>query len=193
MSTKLRNPSIGKMVTVSALTALVIVLQFVSMSLRFTAFSITLTLIPIVIGGALCGIGAGAWLGLVFGIIVLASGDAAAFMGISVAGTIITVLVKGVLAGAASAASYRLFRGLNRYLATVIAAIVAPVVNSGIFMLGCYLFFYDSIAADANGQGIGTFAFIIMFYVGVNFIIELATNVILSPVAVRVIDLVAKR
>ena len=40
------------------LTAIVVVMQFISMGLRFGTFSITLTLIPIVVGSALYG-----WLG----------------------------------------------------------------------------------------------------------------------------------
>ena len=37
------------------LTAIVVVMQFISMGLRFGTFSITLTLIPIVVGSALYG------------------------------------------------------------------------------------------------------------------------------------------
>ena len=44
------------------LTAIVVVMQFISMGLRFGTFSITLTLIPIVVGSALYGWGSGAWL-----------------------------------------------------------------------------------------------------------------------------------
>lgn len=198
MATTKRRPSTEKMVTVAILTALVIVMQFVSMNLRFATFSITLTLLPIVIGGALCGIGAGAWLGLVFGIIVLATGDAAFFMGLgpngeTVAGTIITVLVKGTAAGAASAAVYKLLSGFNRYVATVAAAIIAPIVNTGVFTLGCYIFFYDYISAFATDGGMSSFAYIIIFFIGINFIIEFATNAVLSPVAVRLVDVVKKK
>jgi hypothetical protein len=53
----------------------------------------------IVLGAATCGKGVGAWLGLTFGVTVLLSGDAAAFMSISVIGTVITVLAKGLLCG----------------------------------------------------------------------------------------------
>ena len=101
---KTNKQRIQRITGIGLFSAAVVVLQFVSMSLRFTTFSITLTLIPIVVGAAIYGIGAGAWLGLVFGLAVLLTGDAASFMAISFPGTIITVLAKGVLAGVASGA-----------------------------------------------------------------------------------------
>ena len=54
------------MVGTALLTAIVVVLQFLGFFLRFSTFSISLVLMPIVIGAALYGIGTGAWLGLVF-------------------------------------------------------------------------------------------------------------------------------
>ena len=42
-------------------------LQFVGSAIRFGPFSISLVLIPIVLGAALYGWGMGCWLGLVFG------------------------------------------------------------------------------------------------------------------------------
>ena len=89
---KTNKQRIQRITGIGLFSAAVVVLQFVSMSLRFTTFSITLTLIPIVVGAAIYGIGAGAWLGLVFGLAVLLTGDAASFMAISFPGTIITVL-----------------------------------------------------------------------------------------------------
>ena len=89
-------------------SAIVIVLQFVCMTfLRFTAFSITLTLVPIVVGAALYGKKAGAWLGFVFALAVLLTGDAAAFLTVNAFGTIVTVIAKGVLAGFCSGLVYR--------------------------------------------------------------------------------------
>ncbi len=80
-------------------TAIVVVLQFLGAFIRFGPFSISLVLVPIVVGAALYGAGAGAWLGFVFGLVVLLSGDAAAFLVVNPLGTILTVLVKGTMAG----------------------------------------------------------------------------------------------
>ena len=66
-------------------TAIVVVLQFLGAFVRFGPFSISLVLIPIVVGAALYGPLAGAWLGVVFGLVVLLSGDAAPFLKITAA------------------------------------------------------------------------------------------------------------
>ena len=111
------------------LTAIVVVMQFISMGLRFGTFSITLTLIPIVVGSALYGWGSGAWLGFVFGVTVLLTGDANLFLAVNIPGTIITVILKGTLAGAAAGFVYKLISKKNQIAAVIVSAVVAPVVN----------------------------------------------------------------
>jgi len=90
-----KNNNTQKIVGLGLFTAIVIVLQLMGSFIRFGTFSISLVLVPVVIGAALYGAGAGAWLGFVFGVVVLLSGDAAAFLGVNALGTILTVLVKG--------------------------------------------------------------------------------------------------
>ena len=87
------------MVTGALLTALVIILQFVGASIKLGPFSVSLVLIPIAIGAITCGKGIGTWLGFVFGMAVLLSGDAAPFLVVNTAGTIVTVLLKGMASG----------------------------------------------------------------------------------------------
>ena len=91
-----------KLALAAILTALVAVLQFLGAFIHIGPFSVSLVLIPIVIGAALCGWQIGAWLGLVFGITVLLSGDASSFLAVSIPGTVGTVLVKGIACGAAA-------------------------------------------------------------------------------------------
>jgi uncharacterized membrane protein len=178
------------LVYMAILTAIVFVLQFVSMWMRFAVFSLTFVLIPLVIGSALCGKWAGAWLGFVFGVAVLATGDAAAFLAIDPFGTVLTVLLKGTLAGLISGLVYSLLARCNRYVAVVVAAITAPVVNSGVFVLGSYVFFLDTLKEWASGFGYANVhLYIILGLVGINFLIELGTNCILSPVVLRIIDI----
>lgn len=176
------------------LTALVIVLQYMGSFIRFGPFSISLVLIPIVIGAATCGASIGAWLGLVFSVVVILSGDAAAFMAVTVPGTIITVLAKGILCGLCAGLVYKLFAKRNRYLATVVAAVVCPIVNTGVFLIGCRVFFYDTIAQWAVdfGYGANIMAYMFLGLAGGNFLFELAFNLILSPAIVRLLDAVKK-
>lgn len=187
------NKNTKKIVGVALFTAIVVVLQLLGSFIRFGPFSISLVLIPIVVGTALYGIGAGAWLGLVFGVTVLASGDASAFLAVNVPGTIITVLAKGAAAGLLSGAVYKLVEKKNKTAATICAAIAAPIANTGVFLLGCLIFFMPTINGWAAAVGIesaGTY--MITTLVGFNFIFELLVNVVLSPIIVRLIGLCKK-
>lgn len=178
-----------KLVGVAIFTAIVVVLQFLGSFIHFGPFSISLVLIPIVVGTALYGYKAGAWLGLVFGVTVLASGDAGAFLTVDVFGTIVTVIAKGMLAGLFAGLAYK---GLekakaNKYVSVIVSAIICPVVNTGVFLLGCSVFFMDTIREWAGGGDVIKYMFVGL--VGVNFLVELAVNVILSPVIVRLINI----
>ena len=125
--------------------------------------------------------------GLAFGIVVLISGDAALFMAINPIGTVITVLLKGVLAGAASAAAYRLVEKKSRFAAVLLASFVCPVVNTGVFLLGCLVFFMDAIRDMAGDSNV--LVYMIVSYVGINFVIELVINLVLNPAMVRLIEI----
>jgi uncharacterized membrane protein len=176
------------------LTALVIVLQLLGSFIKFGMFSISLVLIPIVIGAALCGKYMGAWLGLTFGVAVLLSGDAAAFLAVDIPGTIITVLVKGTLCGLLAGLVYEWIARKNRTVGVITAAIVCPVVNSGIFLLGCRVFFYDTLInwASASGYGGDVIGYMFLGLIGVNFLLELGINIVLGPVIVRLIEIAKK-
>ena len=182
-----------KLAITAILTALVIVLQFMGSFIRFGMFSISLVLIPIVIGSALCGYKAGAWLGFVFGVAVLLSGDASAFLVIDVFGTIVTVLLKGTLCGLAAGITYKLLENQNRYIAVMAAAVVCPVVNTGVFLLGCLVFFLETITEWGIGLGFQNVGkYMIFGLVGGNFIFELITNIVLAPIILRVEKAVRK-
>ena len=185
-----KKMSTRTMVTGALLTALVVALQYVSMAIRTGTFSITLALIPIVIGTITCGKGMGAWLGMVFGITVLATGDAAPFMMVSVPGTVITVLAKGTACGFVAGLVYQIVEKFTSktYLAGIISAIACPVVNTGVFLLGCVAFFMKTVTEWAGGTNVGKY--MILGLVGGNFLIEMAVIIILAPAIVRIIKVV---
>ncbi len=182
--TKVAN-TIRMIVVLGLLTAIVVVLQFVSIWLRFSAFSITLTLVPIVVGAALYGWKAGAWLGFAFGLAVLLTGDANAFLAINPVGTVVTVLLKGALSGLCTGLVYRLVSAKSRVAAVVASAITAPVVNTGIFFLGSLVFFYDTLTEWAGGGDVIGYIFVAL--IGFNFFIELGINLVLNPAIVLII------
>ena len=176
-----------KIAGVGLLTAVVVVLQLLGSFIHFGPFSISLVLIPIVVGASLYGVLSGAWLGLAIGITVLISGNAAAFLAVNPGGTVITVLLKGALAGLLAGAVYKAIEKKNKVIATIVAAIICPVVNTGIFLIGCRLFFFDTIKTWAAGTNV--FVYMITGLVGFNFLFELGLNIILSPTIVKLTKL----
>ena len=189
-SVSVRNLTLGAM-----LTALVVVLQLVGSFIRFGPFSISLVLIPIVIGAATCGPYIGAWLGLVFGVVVLISGDAAFFLQFNAPATILVVLVKGTLCGLLAGVAYRALAQKSSWLAVIVAAVICPLVNTGIFLIGCFLFFEEAVAALAAGAGFtgSTTAFMFVGLAGFNFLFEMGFNLVLSPVVVRLLNIRQKQ
>lgn len=176
-----------KIAGVGLLTAVVVVLQLLGSFIHFGPFSISLVLIPIVVGASLYGVLSGAWLGLAFGITVLISGNAAAFLAVNLGGTVVTVLLKGALAGLLAGAVYKAIEKKNKVVATIVAAIICPVVNTGIFLIGCRLFFFDTIKTWAAGTNV--FVYMITGLVGFNFLFELGLNIILSPTIIKLTKL----
>ena len=85
---------------------------------------------------------------------------------------------------------YKALHKKNRFLAVILAAIASPIVNTGIFILGMMIFFKDTLAAWAGGSDI--LYYIIFVMTGVNFLIEVATNMVLSPVVMKIMDAVKK-
>ena len=189
VNTNQKRMSTETLVLGAILTALVVVLQLLGSFIKLGPFSISLVLVPIIIGAATCGWKISGWLGFVFGMVVLFT-DAGAFLAVSIPGTIITVLVKGVACGIAAGLVYHLVARFNKYVAVVGAAIICPMVNTGIFLLGCLVFFFETISEWGLGNGYeNVFQYMIIGFVGLNFLVELASNIILSPVIVRLLNI----
>ncbi len=179
--------NIRKLTYMALFTAIVFVLQIISFFMRGPVFSLTFVLVPIVIAVAVCGTKAGPWLGFVFGIAVLVTGDANAFLAIDPVSTVIVVLLKGTLAGLAAALVYKLLEKKNRYLAVALAAVSAPVVNSGVFFLGSVTLFLEPLKVWAGSTDV--LVYIVTVLIGVNFIIEVAVNLILVPTIYRIVEI----
>ncbi|MBR7101810.1 MAG: ECF transporter S component [Clostridia bacterium] len=185
--------STEKLVLLALLTALTAVLSYFGGFIKIGGLaSISLTLIPVVLGAALCGPSAGAWLGGVSGVVFFLTADAAFWLGLSVFGTIVTVMVKGIAAGFLAGLVYKILEKFNRYAAVIVSAIVCPVVNTSIFLLGSLIFFIDTVRGGASNEGMGTFGYLIIFFVGLNFVFELVVNIVVSPALFRIIKIKKK-
>lgn len=191
------NQKIKRMAAVALLMALVVVMQFVGgMIPPVSGFSISLVLIPVVLGSALYGPGVGALLGGTFGVIVFINCVTGADVGgamVLQANPVLCFLVvmgKGILAGLASGWVYKLLKNKNTYLAMLCAAIVCPVVNTGVFVACMLTFFKDVLSAWAAGGDLLTY--ILTGLVVANFLPELLINVVFSPAGQRIAHVVKK-
>ena len=131
-----------RLVQLAILLALVIVLQQFGSGIKVGPTSFSLVLIPIALGGMLLGPGAGAFLGLVFGIIVFLAGVTGQDVFTQILFqdhpflTALTCLGKGAAAGFGAGLVYKLVAPKNRIVAGFLSAAMTPILNTGLFILG---------------------------------------------------------
>ena len=82
-------------------------------------------------------------------------------------------------------AYYEAIAKKNDKTAVIVSGIVCPVVNTGLFILGMLVFFFDTISGWAGGQNM--LLYIIVVLTGVNFLVELGVNVLLAAGIERII------
>ena len=186
-----RFASVRKLTGMAMLAAIVVVLQLLGSFIKMGPVSVSLVLVPITVAAALYGPGAGAVIGGIFSVVVLLQPDTAFFYGLSAMGTVVTVLCKGILAGLTSGLMYRALEKESSLVAVILAALVCPLVNTGLFLLGCRIFFWDGLTQLAGGAN--TFAYVITTMIGFNFLAELVVNLICAPVIQRIIKAVAMK
>ena len=188
-----RTEKTRRMVGLSILTALVVVLSLLSLAVKIGPFNFTLTLVPIVIGAALYGTRASAWLGGVFGFVVVITCITAFDQGGAVLWSVspnLTARVcreKGIAAGACAGLVYNAVSRKSVSGGVLSAAVVSPVVNTGLFIVALVVLFEPTLIEWAGLAGKNVVTYILTVLVGINFIIELALNLVLSSVIVRLI------
>ena len=190
-----------KLTRLGLLIALIVVLQALSTLLSRAAvlpFNLTLTLVPIIVGALTIDIAGGAILGFAFGIIVMIFGftgydpSCAVLIESNVFFFILLCLVKGTAAGAGAGVVGRLLKD-HKYAAAFTAAAVAPILNTGLFLVGMRVFYYDLMVDWAASAGQSIIYYAIIGLCGWNFVIELGLNLILAPAVVRIADIVKRR
>ena len=183
----------------AVLLALVIVLQLIGTligNLGVTAPS--LVLIPIVLGAILLGPVGGGFLGFAFGLVVVLAGvfgmDKFTFILFSDHPflTVLLCLVKGTAAGAVAGLLFKALRGKNENVAVVVASLSAPVVNTGLFILGALLM-SDTLSANFVADGQTVLYFLIVGCAGLNFIFEFIINAVASPAIYTVARIVGRK
>lgn len=180
------------MVQVALLAALVVVLQLFFSAVRVGAVTLNFVLVPIVIAAVfispLAGFFIGALAGITTFIQVFTSGDAfyVFLMTTNPVATALLCILKTALAGLVAGLLYQLISKISKYrsLNMILSAVVCPIVNTGLFVLGMYFIFGNALTADATFGSMITgsvMTFILVILVGMNFFIELALNAIVCP------------
>ena len=190
-----------RMVQLAILVALVIVLQLVGSNIHVGPVSFSLVLIPIAVGGVLLGPAAGAILGAVFGLITVIGGVSGAdvftnfLFSKQPVLTVVLCLAKATLAGLCAGLVFRALEKHNRWVAVILASAVAPVVNTGIFVLGTITLFRSTLEEYILnvGAGVSVVYFIVILCAGVNFLAEFGVNLVASPAVYRIWTAVAKK
>jgi uncharacterized membrane protein len=184
--------------TFAVLFALVVLLQLFGGYIRIGTTSLNFVLVPIVLGGILLGPIAGLLLGLTSGVIVLLCGvfGMDGFTLILVTDhpfiTALTCIGKGVASGFVPALIYKLLKKKNEKVGLFIASALAPIINTGLFIIGA-LFMSDTLAGNFLSDGQTVLYFLIIVCAGVNFLVEFAINLVLSPSLYRVIKAIDKK
>lgn len=191
------NSRTAYLTTLSVLLALVVGLQLIWTLGGVTSFSVVL--VPIVVGAILLGPAAGAILGYGFGVAVLILGitgrdffTATLFQAQPVA-TSFLCLLKGTAAGVGAGLVYRLVekKSGKRLIAAFAAAATAPILNTGLFILCAILLLKGTLAANLTNfgwSGESVLLFLIIGCAGINFLLELAVNLILAPAIHRIVS-----
>ncbi|MCH5172506.1 MAG: ECF transporter S component [Erysipelotrichales bacterium] len=176
-----RQNRVSKIAGLSMLTALTIVLTYVSDYIAIGSISINLSLIPIVLAAIIYGPYAGLFMGLVNGAVVMASPYTQAFFASNAIGTVVVCLLKTAIAGFVASYIYKLLSKKNEVVGIIASSIAVPIINTSLFILGSLIFFK------------GGFESLVTIFVSFNFLIELAINIILAPALIRVIKVVEKK
>lgn len=188
----------AKNVTIlGVLTAIIVVLQIFGSYFRIGTISLSFVLVPIVIGGILTGVIGGTILGFIFGVITLVMGIVGAdqFTFILFSDhpflTILTCVIKGSAAGFMSGFVYKLLKDKNLTLSTFVASAVAPIVNTGLFIVGAFCM-ADTLNSNFVAENSNVVYFIFIGCAGINFLIELAINLVLAPSVCKIIKAVKR-
>ena len=187
------------LVQLALLTAVIMALHFSGVAIPAFGTKISLVLIPIALGAMLLGPAAGAILGFIYGMTVFVTLGVMhmdPFTGFLFDNTpVMAALICTVKTTAAGFVAGWVYRALSKksvWLAVFVAAALVPTINTGVFVLGCFLI-YSTISEFAAGAGYSAVYFILIVCAGINYVLELAINLIFSPALERLVRLLSKK
>jgi uncharacterized membrane protein len=182
------------------LIALVIVLQLFASAIPMFGVTLNFSLIPIALAGILMGYLGGAIVGFTCGLVVFITmavmgqepSTAYLFQTNPVILTL-TCIGKTTIAGLVSGLLYKLIEKKNKTIAVGVGALVIPIVNTGIYMLGIVLM--KESASEFMGltsSSAGVVFGVVFGLIWLNFVLEMVINTIFTPILHRVIKVLDK-
>lgn len=187
-----RRITTRKIAGTGLLFAIMIILQLIGNHVSIGPVSINLSLIPIAIGAIIYGPLAGLFLGAMNGLFcIFAPATLSLFIPISVPGTILTCLLKTSLAGFISGFIYKLLNKKNKVLSIILASLIVPIINTGVFALFSMTIFRSLLLEMSSDGNIYSTLFIVM--IGWNFVLEFGVTSLLSPIIVRIVNIYSSR
>lgn len=187
-----RKMDARKITGIALFVALEIALCFITNYVQFGAININLALFPIVIGACMYGPWIGLILGLINGVITIFAPATLAFISLSPLATVFVCVFKTSLAGFLAGLFFKLIAKKNGMIALFVAAITVPVVNTFIFIIGSYLFFAD-LFSSINTEGKNLFVFLVTTFIGLNFLIEILSNLVIDPAIFKALKLIPNK
>lgn len=192
----MKNDSVKKITGAAILVAIEIVLQVIGNYVSLGPISLNLALIPIALGAILYGPFVGALLGLANGLVVLfAPSTQGLFLVYAPVGTIFTCLLKCTIAGLLSGLVYKLISKKSDLVAVIVASLIVPVVNTGLFALASMTIIIDAVKAAQDilkATDLNYYRFLFLIFIGWNFLFEFGITALLSPTIYKVMRIVRK-
>lgn len=197
MSKKERKIPLKTVAGILIFTLIMVVMAFTPLGfLKTSGLEASFLVVPVAIGAVVLGPSAGAFLGLVMGIVSFAqcfgtSDIGSALLNTSGINTFLLCIIPRVICGWMAGVFYDLLSKINKkgFVPQLAAAIVCPVVNFVLFMLGLSIFFGQApyIINLQSSMGVkGFFAFSFALG-GMNLLYELLASLVITTVVTTVI------
>lgn len=147
--------------------------------------NLNFSVIIIALGAILYGPIVGGFLGLISGILTLFSPSTMQFFfSISPLGAVLTCLLKTTIAGIVAGLVSNFLKKKHDTLNSVIASILVPTLNTGIFAIFAIIFF-KPLLAGTNYNNMAAALFLGL--IGVNFIVEIIITIVVVPSLYKIV------
>lgn len=185
--------------TLGILIALTIVLQLFANAVPIGAITLNFSLVPMALGAMLLGAAGGGILGFVSGAItfitcaVLGREPFTAYL-FQQSPVILTIVCFGktTVAGIVAGIVFRLISRKNITAGAITAAIILPVVNTGLYVLGMVIMYPHVAVCLEVESGAGVVFVAVLAVIWLNFLLEVAVSGICAPALATVIRVVEK-